>query len=104
MHTGTIVAGWGGRLTAMAVVAYPLLMEPLFDVEPDVLDFALAFVIALFLWSGATAAMSSARVRRRLPQLVARNLARRTLTVPEDLPLAEAVRRARAAQAGASSP
>ena len=32
---------------------------------------------------------------------MARNLARRTLAVPEDLPLAEAVRRAREAQAGA---
>jgi len=60
----------------------------------------LTFVIALFLWSGATAAMASARLRRRLPSLVARNLARRTLTVPEDLPLAEAVRRAQEAEAG----
>ena len=32
---------------------------------------------------------------------MARDLARRTLAVPEDLPLAEAVRRAREAQAGA---
>ena len=57
-------------------------------------------MIALFLWSGATAAMASARMRRKLPSLVARNLARRTITVPDDLPLAEAVRRAQAAQAG----
>ena len=34
------------------------------------------------------------------PHLVARDLARRTLTVPGDLPLAEAVRRAQEAQAG----
>jgi signal-transduction protein with cAMP-binding, CBS, and nucleotidyltransferase domain len=44
--------------------------------------------------------MASARLRSRLPSLVARNLARRTLTVPEDLPLSEAVRRAQDAQAG----
>ena len=56
----------------------------------------LTFVVALFLWSGASAAMGSARLRSRLPSLVARNLARRTLTVPEDLPLSEAVRRAQA--------
>jgi hypothetical protein len=68
--------------------------------SPDLLDFALAFIIAAFLWSGATAAMTSARVRRRLPALVARDLARRTLAVPDDLPLAEAVRRAREAEAG----
>jgi hypothetical protein len=52
------------------------------------------------LWSGATASLQSARVRSRLPHLVARDLARRTLTVPSDLPLAEAVRRAQEAQAG----
>ena len=44
--------------------------------------------------------MHSARLRRRLPSLVARDLARRTLTVPDDLPVAEAVRRAQAAEAG----
>jgi Zn-dependent protease len=100
MHQGTVVAGWGGRLTAVAVLAWPLVQEPLVDVPPDLLDLVLAFVIALFLWSGSTAAITSARIRRRLPALVARDLARRTLTVPDDLPLAEAVRRAQAARAG----
>lgn len=100
-HTGTIVAGWGGRVTAVAVMGWPLLQEPLLDTSPDILDFVLAFIVAVFLWSGSTAAMSSARLRRRLPHLVARNLARRTLAVPEDLPLAEAVRRAQEAGAGA---
>jgi CBS domain-containing protein len=81
-------------------MSYPLIMEVAYGVEPDVIDFVLAFVIALFLWTGATAAMASARMRRKLPALVARTLARRTITVPDDLPLAEAVRRAREAQAG----
>jgi CBS domain containing-hemolysin-like protein len=57
-------------------------------------------VIASFLWSGASASIVSARVRRRLPSLRARTLARRTLAVPHDLPLAEAVRRAQEEQAG----
>lgn len=100
VHRGTIVAGWGGRLAAVAVLAWPLVMEPLWGTRPDLIDFVLAFVVATFLWSGATAAMASARLRRRLPQLVARDLARRTLAVPDDLPLAEAVRRAQEAQAG----
>jgi Zn-dependent protease len=100
MHRGTIVAGWGGRLAAVAVLAWPLAMESFRNTEPELIDFVLAFVVATFLWSGATAAMASARLRRRLPQLVARDLARRTLAVPDDLPLAEAVRRAQEAQAG----
>ena len=100
MHRGTIVAGWGGRLAAVAVLGWPLVMEPLQGTRPELIDFVLAFVVATFLWSGATAAMASARLRRRLPHLVARDLARRTLAVPDDLPLAEAVRRAQEAQAG----
>ena len=100
MHTGTVVAGWGGRLAAVALLLYPLLVQSITDEPADLIDYALAFVIALFLWSGATQAMNSARLRRRLPSLVARNLARRTVTVPDDLPLAEAVRRANEAQAG----
>lgn len=100
MHTGTVVAGWGGRITAVAVLFYPLLLEQVSNEPAQIIDFVLAFVIALFLWSGANAAMTSARLRRRLPSLVARNLARRTITVPDDTPLAEAVRRANEAHAG----
>jgi len=44
--------------------------------------------------------MEGARVRSRLDRVIARDLARRTLAVPEDLPLAEAVRRAQDAGAG----
>jgi Zn-dependent protease/CBS domain-containing protein len=101
MHRGTVVAAWGGRVTAFAVLLWPLLQRAVFDVQPDVFDFLLAFVIGFFLWNGATASLQAARVRRRLPHLVARNLARRALTVPQDLPLSEAVRRAREAHAGA---
>jgi CBS domain-containing protein len=94
------VAGWGGRLTALALLAWPLVQEPLTGVEPTLMDIVLVFILGLFLWTGATAAMAHARLRQRLPALVARPLARRTLTVPEDLPLSEAVRRAQEAQAG----
>lgn len=99
-HRATIVAGWGGRLTAVAVLFWPLLQQPLLGTRATVVDYALDAVIALFLWTSATAAMASARIRRRLPGLVARTLARRTLTVPEDLSVAEAVRRAQEAEAG----
>ncbi|WKN50519.1 site-2 protease family protein [Nocardioides sp. Arc9.136] len=99
-HRGTIAAGWGGRVTAVLVLLWPWALEPLFGEPPRPLDFVLAFVVALFLWSGATAAIASARMRRRLPRLVARDLARRALEVPAELPLAEAVRRAQDARAG----
>ncbi len=100
VHRGTIVAGWGGRATAVLVMGWPLLQARLTGQQPALLDFVLFFVVASFLWAGATAAMANARMRSRLPHLVARDLARRTLAVPDDLPLAEAVRRAQEAHAG----
>lgn len=100
VHRGTIAAAWGGRVTAFLVLLWPLTQEQVFGRPPDLFDFILSFVIATFLWAGATQAMTSARLRSRLPALRARDLARRTLSVPGDLPLAEAVRRAQAAEAG----
>ncbi|GAB2757551.1 hypothetical protein GCM10027020_07330 [Nocardioides salsibiostraticola] len=100
MHRGTIAAGWGGRITAIAVLMWPYLQERIFGVEPAIFDFVLVAVIGMFLWFGASSAINSAKVRSRLPQIVARDLARRTLSVPESLPLAEAVRRAQEAEAG----
>jgi Zn-dependent protease len=97
---GTVVAAWTGRMTAVAALAWPLLQEQVLGRPPDVFDIVLAAMVAMFLWSAATAALNSARARSTLPRLVARQLARRALSVPDDLPLAEAVRRAREAEAG----
>jgi Zn-dependent protease len=99
-HQGTIVAGWGGRVAALLVLVYPFAQQLVGRGAPSITDYVFAFVIASFLWSGASAAIVSARARRRLPSLRARTLARRTLAVPHDLPLSEAVRRAQEAQAG----
>ena len=97
---GTVVAAWTGRVTAVAALAWPLFQERVIGTTPDIFDFVLAAMIALFLWTAASAALASAQTRGRLPALVARRLARRALAVPDDLPLAEAVRRAREADAG----
>lgn len=99
-HQGTIVAGWGGRVAAVLLMLYPFVRELAFGHPASITDYLFAFVIATFLWGGATAAIRSARIRRRLPALRARTLARRTLAVPQDMPLAEAVRRAHDEQAG----
>ncbi len=58
-------------------------------------------VIAAFMWVGAGQSMKVTRVRERLPGLQARPLARRAIPIPASLPLAEAIRRADAAQARA---
>jgi len=100
MHAGTIVAAWGGRITAVLALSYPFVSDPLFGVRPELFDYVFAVMVFGFLWSGATLSLTSAQIRRRLPALQARPLARRVVVVPEDLSVAEAVRRAQEAGAG----
>lgn len=99
-HKGTIVAGWGGRIAAAVALAYPFVRAVVTGEPTTVSDYVFALIIAGFLWGGASSAILSAKVRLRLPALRARVLARRALTVPHDLPLAEAVRRAQQEEAG----
>lgn len=101
LHRGTIAAAWGGRVAAVLVLSWPAVARLVLGSTPDLLDWLMAGVIASFLWSGATASLVSARLRRRLPALRARPLARRVVVVPDDLPVAEAVRRAGEQGAGA---
>lgn len=100
MHRGTIVAAWCGRVVAVLALLWPVIAQVAFGLQPDLLDYLLAAIVASFLWSGATSSMISAHIRQRLPALKARPLARRVVTVPDDLPVSEAVRRAQEAGAG----
>ncbi|WP_238694214.1 site-2 protease family protein [Nocardioides daphniae] len=99
-HRGSLVAGWSGRGLAVLVLGWPFYQQALFGTQPLVVDYLLAVVMAVFLWSGASAAILHARIRSRLPLLVARTLARRAVTVREDTPLAQAVATAQTLRAG----
>ena len=100
-HLATVIAAWAGRLVAILVLAYPLVLGELLGWNLNILDYVLAAVLASFLWAAATQSLRQAQAMQRLPRLNARPLARRTLGVPAGVPLAEAVRRAREADAGA---
>ena len=99
-HLASIVAAWGGRVIALGILSLPLLQAAVLNLRPTLVDFLLVGVLAAFLWTGATASLNHARLMARLPSLAARPLARRTVAVPAELPLAEAVRRAQEHQAG----
>jgi Zn-dependent protease/CBS domain-containing protein len=101
MHTGTIAAAWSGRIIAMLVLAAPVVLEEIFGREPTIIDFVIALAVGFFLWMGATASLMQARLRRKLPALQVRTLARRAIAVHASTPISEAVRLATAAQAGA---
>lgn len=96
---GVTVAAWGGRVAAAVALSYPLILM-VAGFTPSIIDYFMAFLVAVFLWAGATQALLMAKVRTRLPTLRARTLARPAIGVPADLPLAEAIRRALQANAG----
>lgn len=101
MHTGTVVAAWAGRVLAVGVLALPLLAEMVFDRTPGIFDFVIAGAVAFFLWMGSSQSLLQARLRRRLPTLQVRTLARRAVAVHSGTPISEAIRLAGVAQAGA---
>jgi Zn-dependent protease/CBS domain-containing protein len=101
MHTGTVAAAWAGRLIAIAVLAAPVVLEEVFNRQPTIIDFVIALAVGFFLWMGSTASLMQARLRRRLPALQVRNLARRAIAVHAGTPVSEAVRLAAEQRAGA---
>ncbi|MCY9783199.1 site-2 protease family protein [Nocardiopsis sp. EMB25] len=92
--TGSVVAAWGGRVLALVVVALPFLFAWSAGGRPSPWAIVWGLVLGGFMWMGSTEALSSARVRERVPGLRARGLARPAVTVVADTPLAEAERRA----------
>lgn len=98
---GTAVAAWAGRALAVAVAVWALLSQnhtgngSWYGGAGGLYLLFLAFV----LWSNASVALAQTKVMTVLPKLDLRTMTRRALPVAADLPVAEAVRRARDSQA-----
>jgi Zn-dependent protease/CBS domain-containing protein len=90
-----LIAGWVGRGVAIAVVAVALAAPDLVSSDRTFGAFYLLFV-AFFMWSNASISIAQARVGVAVPSLNISRFLRPALTVEAQLPLAEAVRRARA--------
>ena len=89
-HAGTIAAGWGGRVVAVAIGLWAIL--PLLSGgRPDLVRVVWAALIGGLLWNGATQAIRTASVRRRAPRAVAANLAVPAVGVPANVSLGEAL-------------
>jgi Zn-dependent protease len=99
--TATLGAAWAGRVLAAALLIVPFVLFARNSNSNVIFDAAWLAVIAAFMWLGAGQAIRVTKVRERLPGLQARLLARRSIPIQASLPLAEAIRRADAAQARA---
>jgi Zn-dependent protease len=99
-HRGTATAAQAGRALAVLLLVGVIGVLPLATgTTPDLANAVIAGLLAAFLWASATAALRAGRLAARVPALGVRQLLRRPLPVPADLPLAEALRRAHAAHA-----
>ncbi|WP_285776173.1 site-2 protease family protein [Microtetraspora sp. NBRC 13810] len=98
---GTIAAAWVGRGLAVVLVIAPFALSLTSGQAPGMFFVIWSVLLAGFIWFGATQSLRTARVRARIPQVNARTLARRAIPVTSEVPLAEALRRAAEAQAGA---
>jgi Zn-dependent protease/CBS domain-containing protein len=88
--TGTKVAGWSGRVLAIAIVALGLLWHP---GGWSTLTVVYGVVLGAFIWFGASQSLRQDTVAARAPHLSAQALMRPGLLVPGDVPVAEALRR-----------
>ncbi|VTR78554.1 Putative zinc metalloprotease Rip3 [Cellulomonas hominis] len=66
---GTLVAGWAGRVVAVAFVVWVLLLPLARGGRPDLIGVAWAAVVGAFLWSGASQAIRTARTSRAVDAL-----------------------------------
>lgn len=98
-HTGTVVAGWLGRVVAVVLLAVPFLVALARGRDAGLVDIVWAALLGAFIWVGASQAIVQGGVQQRLPAVTARSFTRRAIPVAVDLPLAEALRRATAAGA-----
>lgn len=90
--TGTIVAGWSGRVVAGLTVAVAFTLYAMGWYSA--FGLIIAALIAFTLWQGASASINQAKVMSRFPLIDPVRLARPLFIVPSGTSLAEALRRA----------
>jgi len=92
---GTVAAAQAGRALGAVVVPLAVLGLPLLlGSRLSLVGVATGALIAGFVYAGASASLRAARTEQRARGLSAASLARPALSVPADVPLAEALRRA----------
>lgn len=87
---GLVVAGWCGRLLAVAVLLW-YVARPLAEGDSDLFGMGLAAVMAWILWSGATGALRRAPLERLLLRVRPEDVMDPVVVVPALTPVGELV-------------
>lgn len=99
---GTVIAAWIGRGVAVITLLLPAYLIATGSLNSsDLVVVVLCAMVASLLWAGANGQLQAAELRHKAVGMSAGGLARRAMPVDRDLPLAEAIRRATIAGAGA---
>jgi Zn-dependent protease len=94
-NTGSVAAGWIGRVVALLTLAAGLALG--YVQGTNLFSLALAMLVAVTLWQGASASIAQGRLAARLPRINLRQLSRPLFLVPSGTPLSEAIRQYSAA-------
>ncbi|WP_036963038.1 site-2 protease family protein, partial [Promicromonospora kroppenstedtii] len=74
-NRGTIAAGWVGRVVAVGVLLWALVVPLVLGTRPDITTVLWSALIGAFLWAGAGAAITNGRRREAVAALSAAGLA-----------------------------
>ncbi|MBD8058954.1 site-2 protease family protein [Cellulomonas sp. JH27-2] len=89
-HTGTVAAGWVGRIFAVLLFAWALAWPLVRGVQPDLVNVVWTAFIAAFLWAGATASVRSGKTEKAVHHLTLGAIATPAVGVPHDDSVAHA--------------
>ncbi|WP_412539353.1 site-2 protease family protein [Longispora sp. K20-0274] len=97
-HTGSVVAGWAGRVVAVLLGAGTV--AGALTGRLTAIGIVFTVLVVAVLWSGASEAVRLGRILGRVPAIRLGELVRPLVTVATGTPIAEALRRAGEADAG----
>ena len=89
-HNGTVVAGWAGRVVAVAVLAWALFFPLMNGGRPDLANVMWSALIGAFLWSGASAAVRGGRTQKAVQQITLASIGRPAVGVGHTDSIAQA--------------
>lgn len=97
--TGTVAAGWVGRVVAVGVLAWALVVPLVNGTAPSLTTVLWSALLGAFLWAGAGAAINNGRRREAIAALSASGLALPARLVPAGSTVTDALRARTAALA-----
>ncbi|WP_394937671.1 site-2 protease family protein [Psychromicrobium sp. YIM B11713] len=86
---GTVAAGWAGRVVVVVLLIFALGLPFVLNQALNIQTALFSLLIAAFLWTGASQAITTARMRLRLPEISAGKLSSPAIGMPDDVSVAQ---------------